>query len=54
MREYVWLLPAIFIFHDMGEVVGFINCYKSFIDEKYPRISRVYANTSAEGFAIKS
>lgn len=55
MLTYVWLLPIIFIFHDMEEIVGFIPWYKknkSFLDHHYPRFSKIYASISTEAFLL--
>lgn len=55
MEAYVWLFPLLFIFHDMEEIIGFIPWYKEnkqMLDQKYPKISRVYQDTSTEGFAL--
>lgn len=55
MELYVWLLPLLFIFHDMEEIIGFIPWYqknKKMLDQKYPKISSVYKGTSTEGFAF--
>ena len=57
MHSYIWLLPVIFIFHDMEEIVGvekwIRNNYK-FIIEKYPRAEKlmhVYRNVTTSAFA---
>ena len=55
MITYVWLLPIIFIFHDMEEIVGFIPWYKKnkyFLEHHYPQISKIYRNTCTEAFAL--
>lgn len=55
MELYVWLFPVLFIFHDMEEIVGFIPWYhknQRMLEQKYPRISKTYKNTSTEGFAF--
>lgn len=55
MEKYVWLFPLIFIFHDMEEIIGFkawLKKNKSFLDSKYPNISKTYQNFSTEGFAF--
>lgn len=55
MKEYVWLFPVLFIFHDMEEIIGFMIWYqknKDLLDKKYPAISRTYENASTEGFAF--
>ncbi|MBP3459902.1 MAG: HXXEE domain-containing protein [Lachnospiraceae bacterium] len=55
MKEYVWLFPVLFIFHDMEEIIGFMTWYqknKTLLDKKYPAISKTYANASTEGFSF--
>lgn len=55
MMTYVWLLPIIFIFHDMEEIIGFIPWYKKnkhFLDHRYPKISKTYNGTCTEAFAL--
>lgn len=55
MELYVWLFPVLFIFHDMEEIVGFIPWHHKnyrMLEQKYPRISKTYKNTSTEGFAF--
>lgn len=54
-REYVWLFPIIFIFHDMEEVIGFgiwLKSNKKMLGEKYPRILNTYKDFSTEGFSL--
>ena len=57
MHSYIWLLPVIFIFHDMEEIVGvekwICNNYTSIV-EKYPRAEKllhVYRNVTTSAFA---
>lgn len=55
MREYVWLFPVIFIFHDMEEVIGFgiwLKSNKQMLHEKYPNILNTYRDFSTEGFSL--
>lgn len=55
MKEYVWLFPVLFIFHDMEEIIGFMTWYqknKDLLNKKSPAISRTYENASTEGFAF--
>ena len=54
MREYVWLFPLIFIFHDMEEIVGFgwwLRKNEKMLAKKYPFILKTYNNFSTAGFA---
>lgn len=54
MREYVWLFPLIFIFHDMEEIVGFgwwLRKNEKMLARKYPFILKTYRNFSTAGFA---
>ena len=54
MREYTLLLPILFIFHDMEEIIGFGNFFKknTLLFEQYPRITKVYREFSTEGMAL--
>lgn len=54
MEKYVWLFPLLFIFHDMEEIIGFGIWYKrnkAMLDERFPAISKSYADYSTEGMA---
>lgn len=54
MEKYVWLFPLLFIFHDMEEIIGFGIWYKrnkAILDERFPAISKSYADYSTEGMA---
>ena len=54
MREYVLLLPIIFIFHDMEEIIGF-GCFfrnNPEIFEKFPKITSVYKGFTTAGMAL--
>lgn len=53
MKEYILLLPIMFIFHDMEEIVGFRWFFRRNWDvfAKYPKIAAVYRDVSTEGFA---
>lgn len=54
MERYVWLFPLLFIFHDMEEIIGFGIWYKRnkvMLDERFPAISKSYADYSTEGMA---
>ena len=54
MREYILLLPILFIFHDMEEIIGFGNFFKknTYLFEQYPQITKAYRMFSTEGMAI--
>ena len=53
MREYLLLLPIIFIFHDMEEVVGFGNFFRKnpWLFDRFPKLLKAYRNISTAGFA---
>ena len=53
MKEYILLLPIIFIFHDMEEVVGFGYFFKKNPDlyVRFPRVLKAYRNFKTGGFA---
>ena len=55
MKEYAWLFPILFIFHDMEEIVGFgiwLRKNKKFIMKKYPWAVAPYKAFSTEGMAL--
>ena len=54
MREYVLLLPILFIFHDMEEIIGFGWFFKNNPDifEKFPRITKAYREFTTAGMAL--
>ena len=54
MREYVLLLPIIFIFHDMEEIIGFGRFFRKNPDlfERFPRVTAPYKNFSTAGMAL--
>ena len=54
MREYILLLPILFIFHDMEEIIGFGNFFKNnkSLFERYHRITKAYKTYSTEGMAL--
>lgn len=53
MKDYILLLPIIFIFHDMEEVVGFGYFFRKNPDlyDRFPRVMKAYRNFKTEGFA---
>lgn len=55
MKEYVWLFPIIFMFHDMEEIIGFkffLRQNKTELHKRFPLILRRYEDFSTEGFAL--
>lgn len=54
MREYLLLLPIIFIFHDMEEIIGFGWFFKKNpqVFERFPKITKAYKNFSTAGMAL--
>ena len=53
MREYLLLLPIIFIFHDMEEIVGIELFYSKnrWLFERFPKILKSYKNLTHTGFS---
>lgn len=53
MREYLLLLPIIFIFHDMEEIIGFDWFFKTNpeIFERFPQIRKIYDGLTTATFA---
>lgn len=58
MKEYIWLLPVIFMFHDMEEIIGikrWISRYGEDLENKYKLAKKIlepYKNITTEGFAL--
>ena len=55
MKEYIWLFPIIFIFHDMEEIIGFkffLNQNETELNKRFPFILKRYKDFSTEGFAL--
>ena len=55
MKEYVWLFPIIFMFHDMEEIIGFkffLRQNTAELQKRFPFILRRYKDFSTEGFAL--
>ena len=55
MREYVWLFPVIFMFHEMEEIIGFkffLNQNTEELDRRFPFVLRDFRDFSTEGFAL--
>lgn len=53
MKEYLLLLPLIFIFHDMEEIVGFGWFFRNNPDlfSRYPALTKTYHDFTDTGFA---
>ena len=53
MREYLLLLPIIFIFHDMEEIIGFGWFFKNnpWLYDRFPKVMKPYIGWTHEGFA---
>ncbi|MBR3533495.1 MAG: HXXEE domain-containing protein [Clostridiales bacterium] len=53
MREYLLLLPILFIFHDMEEIVGFGSFFRKnpWLFDRFPKVLNAYRNISTAGFA---
>lgn len=54
MREYVLLLPILFIFHDMEEIIGFGWFFRNNpeVFERFPKITNAYKEFSTAGMAL--
>ena len=54
MREYILLLPIIFIFHDMEEIIGFGWFFRNnpWIFERFPGITASYKDFTTAGMAL--
>ena len=54
LKEYILLLPIIFIFHDMEEIVGFERFFTKNPDlfDRYPKIMKAYKGFKTDGFAL--
>lgn len=54
MREYILLLPIIFIFHDMEEIAGLIWFFKrnTYLFDRFPKVMNTYRGMTHEGFAL--
>lgn len=54
MQEIIWMLPILFIVHDMEEIIGlgsWLKKNKELLDKKYPKISSTYNKYTTEGMA---
>ena len=54
MREYLLLLPIIFIFHDMEEIIGFGWFFRNNpeIFKRFPIIAKAYKDFTTAGMAL--
>ena len=54
MKDYILLLPLIFIFHDMEEIAGFIWFFKrnTYLFDRFPKVMNTYRGMTHEGFAL--
>lgn len=54
MRDYILLLPLIFIFHDMEEIAGFGWFFRKnpWLFERYPKVMNTYRGFTSEGFTL--
>ena len=54
MREYILLLPILFIFHDMEEIIGFGWFFRNnpMIFDRFPKITKAYKNYTTAGMAL--
>ena len=54
LKDYILLLPIIFIFHDMEEIIGF-GCFfrkNPWLFDRFPKVMKNYRGFTNEGFAI--
>ena len=53
MKDYILLLPIIFIFHDMEEIVGLCRFFRKnpWLYDRFPRIMKAYQGVTNEGFS---
>lgn len=54
MKDFILLLPIIFIFHDMEEIIGFGYFFRNNkqLFERFPKITAAYKDFTTEGFAL--
>ena len=54
MKDFILLLPIIFIFHDMEELVGFGWFFRKnpWLYERFPKVMKNYKDFTNEGFAL--
>lgn len=53
MRDYLLLLPILFIFHDMEEIIGIKWFYSrnKWLFDRYPKITKTYKGLTHMGFS---
>ena len=53
MRDYLLLLPILFIFHDMEEIIGIEWFYSrnKWLFDRYPKITKAYKGLTHMGFS---
>lgn len=54
MRDYILLLPLIFIFHDMEEMAGFGRFFRlnPYLFDRFPKVMDTYRGFTNEGFVL--
>lgn len=54
MKQYLLLLPIIFIIHDMEEIIGFRWFFRNnpTIFDRFPRITKAYKDCTTAGMAL--
>jgi len=54
MKDYILLLPIIFIFHDMEEIIGFEWFFRKNPDlfDRFPKVMKAYRNFTTAGMAL--
>ena len=54
MKDYILLLPIIFIFHDMEEIIGFAWFFRKnpWLFERFPKVMKNYRGFTNEAFAL--
>ena len=54
MRDYILLLPIIFIFHDMEEIAGFGWFFRKnpWLFERFPKVMNTYRGFTDMGFTL--
>ena len=54
MREYILLLPILFIVHDMEEIIGFGKFFRNNpqLFERFPKVTKAYRKFTTEGMAL--
>ena len=54
MKEYLLLLPIIFIFHDMEEIIGFGWFFRKnpWLYERFPKLMKLYIGFTEMGMAV--